>query len=321
MQSRPFGRNSRNVAILLMTMRTASLILGKTFTHLFLLVYLMACSDERSVTNGTGPRGADYYPAWSPDGRTIAFFSQTSDDSTGDYEDRLTCLDLSSEKTTVIWRVPNGPAVWDLTWSPDSEWLVYSSDVGIYRIRSKGDSLQQLTSGQFHRSPTWSSKSGRIYFVSARGLFSMQPDGSGLRRELEGQGSFGALRAFWNSDTLLATTFQPLSGSECFLLALPASEWVGDTVSCNVNLVDHIRIDRPRVQVLFLGRPSIDAPFAIYRMSRFEQAISRIAEGHSFDMGPNDSTIVVADVDPPRGLRLIHLYTGVSTPITRQPLR
>lgn len=70
----------------------------------------------RNITRSSG--SAERFPAWSPDSKSIAYFS----DKNGEYE--LTIYDLKTNKERVVSNL--GPGYrYNLYWSPDSKKLVY----------------------------------------------------------------------------------------------------------------------------------------------------------------------------------------------------
>ena len=75
--------------------------------------------DTRNLTNTAN--AAERAPAWSPDGKTIAYFS----DASGEYQ--LFLKDQTGFKNpTVIDLGPNPSFYYNLSWSPDSKHLTYS---------------------------------------------------------------------------------------------------------------------------------------------------------------------------------------------------
>ncbi|MFC1660269.1 PDZ domain-containing protein [Gemmatimonadota bacterium] len=73
---------------------------------------------------------------WSPDGKWISFFS----DSSGDYDLYVAPADGSAEPTRLV----SGDAVWmdGAAWSPDSKWLAWSDNMN--RLRAMDVSSQRL---------------------------------------------------------------------------------------------------------------------------------------------------------------------------------
>jgi len=86
-----------------------------------------------------------YWPRWSPDGRWIAF--TTSNPEGGDGE-----LFVVRPGGTGRRRLTPGPSqLYGLSWTPDSKWLLFGSDLGggddIWAVGVDGSHLHQLTEG------------------------------------------------------------------------------------------------------------------------------------------------------------------------------
>ena len=122
-------------------------------------------------------------PAWSPDGRKIAFVSDRDGaldiyvmDADGSNVERLTESDIDDV----------GPPAW----SPDGRRIAFVSyrddGWGISAMNADGSNVERLTSdsGVANRRPVWSPDGQRIAFVSDRGasseMFVMGADGSGI---------------------------------------------------------------------------------------------------------------------------------------------
>jgi len=75
--------------------------------------------DTRNLTNTSN--AAERAPAWSPDGKTIAYFS----DASGEYQLHLK-EQTGFKPPTVINLGPNPSFFYGLTWSPDSKHLLYT---------------------------------------------------------------------------------------------------------------------------------------------------------------------------------------------------
>jgi len=84
-----------------------------------------APAKEGSPRNLTRTSGvAERYPAWSPDGKWIAY----SSDASGEYQLTVAPADGKSEARTLT----KGAGSWkaNLAWSPDSKWIAYSDQTG-----------------------------------------------------------------------------------------------------------------------------------------------------------------------------------------------
>lgn len=109
-----------------------------------LLLLVLACNPF----DNPDPNAFDDEPAWSPDGRTIAYVRYHSDNP-GLYlvspEGRDNRLLLAGQWTT--------PA-----WSPDSRWLAFSVAYAgaMYKVKADGDSLTLLTDEGMNFFSDWS---------------------------------------------------------------------------------------------------------------------------------------------------------------------
>ena len=147
-------------------------------------------------------------PAWSPDGRRIAFFL---DAGTGSYDDfdeingafrrwaLWTMNDDGSDKRRLRFLVANDPQV---EWSPDGSELAYHRRIGKtvqIVVTSADGALERVVtrgSSTYASEPTWSPDGRRMAFVAdyrrriyapedwgwTRSLYVVNADGTGLRR-------------------------------------------------------------------------------------------------------------------------------------------
>jgi TolB protein len=129
---------------------------------------------------------ADDAPAWSPDGRLIAFtcFSATED------------ICVAGADGTGARRLTRGPAYDSRpSWSPDGRRIVFSRDGHITTMRADGTGVRYLTRGLLlhDTAPAWSPDGRLIAFVRSDGrpdstftgpgrLMLIRPDGTGLVR-------------------------------------------------------------------------------------------------------------------------------------------
>src|SRR6185437_315240 len=98
----------------------------------------------------TTDRPADVSPAWSPDGRNIAFL-RFSDDGKADLM-LMASLGSAPERRLVAFVTPVTREHWRLrllTWSPDSKWLVVSD--GSSELEPRGLFLVSVETGEKRR--------------------------------------------------------------------------------------------------------------------------------------------------------------------------
>jgi tricorn protease len=107
----------------------------------------------RNLTRTSG--SAERYPAWSPDGKWIAYTS----DASGEYQLVVASADGKGESRTLT----KGDRSWKAnpTWSPDSKWIEYSDQTGTMFLESfdGGDPLvvdKDPYAGDLLGQPSWS---------------------------------------------------------------------------------------------------------------------------------------------------------------------
>jgi TolB protein len=136
----------------------------------------------------------DSDPAWSPDGRTIAFLSGR-DGNSGIY-----VMNADGSKQRLLTRVRGSASPSELVWSPNAQKIAFTigrdGNSEIYVVNADGSGQQRLTRNtvrddnpQNHNpvwsrgtNPVWSPDGRRIAFSSNWQLWVMNADGSGQRR-------------------------------------------------------------------------------------------------------------------------------------------
>ena len=134
-------------------------------------------------------KDAEWHPAWSPDGKRIAYTSSGAMDTAGGFW-RIYVIDADGKNRQIL----SDDAVDDRqpSWSPDSKRIAFASwrdgfGKGIYVMDADGKNQQRLTDNLSHEwEASWSPDGQRIAFVSHRDentdIYVMDADGGNQRR-------------------------------------------------------------------------------------------------------------------------------------------
>jgi dipeptidyl aminopeptidase/acylaminoacyl peptidase len=160
------------------------------------------------VADGTvEPLSTGSAPAWSPDGRSIAYV-----------DDGLWVRDVASGKARPL----NRRAVEGASWSPDSKQLAFAVQTAtshdLYVVRADGSAEQRIARG-IETLGAWSPVDSRIAFVrflprGPEAVYTLRADGTGLRRVSGGVAGEAAREPAWSGDgTFLLYDRQRYSGT------------------------------------------------------------------------------------------------------------
>ena len=149
----------------------------------------------RRLTDTPGNEEDEHDPAWSPDGRRIAFIANRP----GTVEEAVwTIRPDGTRRTLVGWsgRFPESP-----TWSSDSQRIAFSSsaiddDTRIWTMKADGRDIHAVSRGGIDVEPSWRPGSSEIAFV--RGLELLTVDAN--TREERRVGSGHAQTPSWSPD-------------------------------------------------------------------------------------------------------------------------
>lgn len=178
--------------------------------------------DGKVRRNLTNDSAADSFPAWSPDGRKIAFQSNREGPQ------NLFVMDPDGGHVRRLSTNPNG----DLTpaWSPDGERIVFSryapsGEADILVMNADGSNVVPLTHREaLNYDPAWSPDGRHIAFTSSRATqqgfrpFVMNADGSNVRMLTNTDNKFGCVLPAWSPDGTRLAYSDAVNGSiEIFL--------------------------------------------------------------------------------------------------------
>jgi len=176
-------------------------------------------------------------PAWSPDGTQLAFDSDAGNHPAGEG-----IYVMNAATGTVLSRVTANPFGWydeQPQWSPDGDLIVFTrvrkinagtEVTALFLVRPDGTDLKQLTQwGMNAASPDWSPDGTKIAFKGKNdppapdSIWTIHPDGSGLRALVKATGQVDFFEPKWSPDgTRLIVAARLLSSQSASLWTLDA---------------------------------------------------------------------------------------------------
>jgi hypothetical protein len=186
-------------------------------------VWDAASKESTFVTEGRSPD-------WSPDGNELAYATGSGHSTPGEI------YAIEPTTTGTPRNLSNDPSNYDAqpAWSPDGAQIAFVKDLDsnlygprLYVMNSDGSEQSLIVDGLFAADPAWSPSGRRIAFRGSKPnwhdteIFTVRPDGSGLRQVTENKDSESS--PAWTSDglgLLYASTSSRFPVAPLYLLRL-----------------------------------------------------------------------------------------------------
>ncbi len=281
----------------------------KVYKTLFITIsilgfcFLNSCKDN-PVDDGDPPcidcpfdfRLTDFEPAWSPDGRTIAYVhGDTVNGKTGIY-----LIDTSGNNKRIIY---TGPGAYSPAWSPDGEWIAFSDQAQIFKMKINGDSLTQLTLGGRNFFPDWSPDGDWIAYDSNADspngmnfIWKMKADGSDKIRIAYDPSNGEVRMPNWASDgnKIVHQKYIGIGSPEIFTMDSFGNNTI--RLTHDENFESYPRYSPNGTLITFTSQPYGGSP-QIWVMNFDGTNLKQLTEtqGYSCDWSPDGEWIVYTD--------------------------
>jgi len=136
------------------------------FSYLIATIILNGCKDKivDEPVNDSRPviriAGEYFYADWGPTGRLAVIYMQQTEDGENHYLETWGLYTIRTDGTDrqlVLLNSDVGDFILNPVWSPDGEWIAFSADGEIFKVRPDGSDLTRLTyGGEKKFRPSWS---------------------------------------------------------------------------------------------------------------------------------------------------------------------
>ena len=235
----------------------------------------------------------DGSPAYSPDGKQIAFSSNRGGMR------QIWVADSDGANVAALTSFSTGVAE-DPQWSPDGRWIGFDAspegNSDVYTVPARGGPVKRLTDhqGSYH-TPSWSPDGKWVYFRSNRAgrseIFRMQADGGAVQQMTHNDGAYGRISPDGKWLYYLVANKElwkmPSGGGEPTQVMAPGTGFAFDLTTHGFYLIGAHQAE---------GWPVIFYPFD-GRKPRTETTISQLAR--SLSISPDGRWLVYTTVDDP----------------------
>ncbi len=182
-------------------------------------VWIMAASGGNARRVTQGPTN-DQWPRWSPDGKSIAYFTNPRGNAD------IVVLDVGTGRTRPVTTSPNSEFFHN--WSPDGKTIVFCREAGgnkdIWTVDVATRTEKRLTTHPgADDDPSFSPDGKKIVFDSARGgaqaIYTMNVNGSGKRAVVQGPISYQVPSYSPDGKFLVFEAFSPATGGNGLFVA------------------------------------------------------------------------------------------------------
>jgi len=287
----------------------------KLFLILLLLGIFLCCGKQPTEPVDDRPWYllTDEGVTWSPDGKMLAY--DCSGDGVGKVPEGLYVVDLSTLKRRLV--IPGGGRLSGPDWSPDGRWIAFSLNRNIYKITPDGDSLTQLTYGEWEFFPQWSPAGQSIAYHRNLGI-----DGGVFSTSSSGEGAFLIIK--WAQQPAWFPDKQHLAIQVWDSSHVPqvAAFNIADStieVLTNDNMIakSYLRISPDGTKILFTAQEKTTPPrFSLFTVEVATHKVERLVTGgHSGAWSPDGRYLAYSN--PYEGAIYVRdLQTGTQTRVS-----